>query len=146
MLQKVSDHIANCLAQAAEAERRAAAASDEVTRIGNERMAKSWRHLASSYQFAERLDRFVVEANERKGERSSDNLALAPLEPDTPAMRDLRRVVDTIGTRNTLLRALAAVCHDKAMEVGICQPLFGLEWLLLASDLEAIARARSGLR
>ena len=146
MLQKVGDHIANCLAQAAEAERRAAAASDEVTRIGNERMAKSWRHLASSYQFAERLERFLLEADKRGGGLSSDDLDSAPLEPDTPAMRDLRRFVDTIGTRDNLLRALAAVCHDKAVEVGICQPLFGLDWLLLASDLEAIARARSGLR
>src|SRR5215469_4482359 len=143
MLQKVSDHVATCLARAAEAERRATEASDEAMRIDNERMAKTWRQLASSYQFGESLNRFLLDADGRKRGRSSDNLGPAPLEPDAPPMRDLRRVVDTIGRRN-LLPALAAVCHAKAEEVGICEPVLGLEWLLLASDLEAFARARGG--
>ncbi|HEY6259922.1 MAG TPA: hypothetical protein VIY51_29440 [Xanthobacteraceae bacterium] len=60
-------------------------------------------------------------------------------------MRDLRRVVDTIPPRN-LLRALAAVCSAKAQEVGICEPLLGLEWLQLATGLEAFAKARGDLR
>jgi hypothetical protein len=143
MLQKVSDHVAICLARAAEAERHAAAASHEASRIDNERMAKTWRRLADSYEFADRLERFLLENDKRTGGRSSDNLDPAPLELDTPPMRDLRRVVDTIGRRN-LLPALAAVCHAKAEEVGICEPVLGLEWLLLASDLEAFARARGG--
>jgi len=58
-------------------------------------------------------------------------------EPDTPPMRDLRRVVDTIGSRN-LLHMPAAVCGAKAQEVGICEPLLGLEWLQLATDIEAL--------
>jgi hypothetical protein len=65
MLQKLGDHIANCLARAAEAERRAAEASDEAIRIDYEQRAKRWRHLASSYQFAESLDRFVLDADKR---------------------------------------------------------------------------------
>ena len=145
MLQKVSDHIANCLARAAEAERHAAETSSEAVRIDNERMAKTWINLASSYQFAERLERFLLVADKRRNRRSSDDRDSAPFEPDTPPMRDLRRVVDTIG-RPSLLRALAAVCHDKAIEVGICEPRLGLEWAHLASDLEKFDRARSGLK
>ena len=66
MLQKVSDHIVTCLARAAEAERRATEASDEAMRIDNERMAKTWRHLASSFQFGESLNRFLLDADGRK--------------------------------------------------------------------------------
>jgi hypothetical protein len=143
MLQKVSDHVAICLARAAEADRHAAEASHEALRVDNERKAKTWRRLADSYEFVARLERFLLENDKRKGGRSFDNLDPEPLEPDTPPMRDLRRVVDTFGRRN-LLPALAAVCHAKAEEVGICEPVLGLEWLLLASDLEAFARARGG--
>jgi len=145
MLQNVSDHIANNLARAAEAERHAAEAAHEALRIDNERMAKTWRRLANTYEFVERLERCLLENDKRNGAPSSNNLHPAPLEPDTPPMLDLRHVVDTIGRCN-LLPALAAVCHAKAEEVGICEPELGLEWLLLASDLEAFARARSRRR
>jgi hypothetical protein len=66
-------------------------------------------------------------------------------EPDTPPMRDLRRVVDTIGSRN-LLHTPATVCGAKAQEVGICEALLGLEWAQLATGIEAFARARGDLR
>lgn len=145
MLQKVGNQIANCLAQAAEAERRATEASDEAIRIDNERLAKTWRTLANSYQFVESLDRFLLEADRRKGRRLSDNLDPALFEPDAPPVRYLRRVVDAIGP-HILLRALAAVCHDIAGEVGICEPVLGLKWSHLASDLEKFDRARRGLR
>ena len=49
MLQKLGDHIVDCLARAAEAEWRAAEASNEAVRVDNEQLAKAWRHLASSY-------------------------------------------------------------------------------------------------
>jgi len=63
MLQKLGDHIANCLALAAESERCAAEAPTEALRIDHERMAKTWRHLASSYQFVESLERFLIDAD-----------------------------------------------------------------------------------
>ena len=63
---------------------------------------------------------------------------------DTPPMRDLRRVIKTIDPRD-LLRMLAAACDDRSKEVAICEPVLGLEWAHLASDLEKFARARRGL-
>jgi hypothetical protein len=67
MLQKFNDRIADCLARATDAERRAAEATNEAVRIDHERMAKHWRHLASSYQFAENPENFLgdVEAAAR---------------------------------------------------------------------------------
>lgn len=114
-------------------------------RIDYEQRAKRWRHLASGYQFAESLDRFVLDADKRKGGRPSDYLDPGPFEPDTPPMPDLRRVMKMIGPGN-LLRVLAAACNDQSIEVGICQPMLGLDWAILASDLEKFDRARSGPR
>src|SRR5215469_10773971 len=96
MLLKLSDHIANCLARAAETERHAAETSDEAARSDNELIAKTWRHLASSYQFVERLERFLLEADKRKAGRPSDYLDPAPFDADTLPMRDLRRVMKAI--------------------------------------------------
>jgi putative heme degradation protein len=71
MLQKLADHIANCLACAAEAEQRAADATNETTRADNEKLARTWRHLASSYQFVQSLERFLLDAKEDKGARGA---------------------------------------------------------------------------
>src|SRR5215469_11155339 len=62
MLQKLSDHIAHCLAQANVAELRASEASNQTVSGDYERLAQSWRHLASSYQFVETLERFLLDA------------------------------------------------------------------------------------
>ena len=70
MLQKLSDHIANCLAQAADAERRAFEASNETLRNDYERLAKTWRTLASSYQFVESLERFLLDADKARHAQS----------------------------------------------------------------------------
>jgi hypothetical protein len=67
MLQKLGDHIANCFARAAEAERQAAETSNQAIRVGYETMARSWRHIAGSYQFVESLERFLLDAAEAKG-------------------------------------------------------------------------------
>jgi len=66
MLQKLSDHIADCLAQANIAELRASEASNEILRSDYDRLAKTWRHLASSYQFVESLERFLLDAERAK--------------------------------------------------------------------------------
>jgi hypothetical protein len=66
MLQKLGDHIANCLAQATVAERRASETSDETLRGDYERLAKTWRHLANSYLFVESLERFLLDADKAK--------------------------------------------------------------------------------
>lgn len=79
MLQKLGDHIANCFARAVEAERPAAEASNEAIRVGYETMARSWRHLAGSYQFVESLERFLLDAAKAKVAPSGP-----PTERDVP--------------------------------------------------------------
>ncbi len=61
MLQKLSDHIAQCLCRAAVAERIAADATDPAVKSDYEQVARGWRNLAASYQFVESLERFLVE-------------------------------------------------------------------------------------
>ena len=53
MLQKLGDHITNCLARAEDAERRGLEISDPEAKAETTRMAKAWRHLARSYEFIE---------------------------------------------------------------------------------------------
>jgi hypothetical protein len=66
VLQRLGDHIANCFARAVDAERRATEAPNEALRADNELMAKTWRHLAGSYQFVESLERFLLDAEQAR--------------------------------------------------------------------------------
>jgi len=59
MLQKLSENIAECLAHAAKAERRADEATDSTIKREAADMADRWRRLAESYQFVERVNRFL---------------------------------------------------------------------------------------
>jgi hypothetical protein len=61
MLQKLGDHITNCLARAEAAERRGLEISDPEFKAETGRMAKAWRHLARSYEFIESLERFLLD-------------------------------------------------------------------------------------
>jgi hypothetical protein len=83
VLQELSERIADCLARAADAERRAAQTFDETIRVDNEKMARSWRLLASSYQFTESLERFLLDAGKAKGAGppSAPMVAEAPFFP-----------------------------------------------------------------
>src|SRR5215469_3903057 len=106
MLQKLGDHIANCLELAANAEQRAAEAPTEALRIDHERMANTWRHLASSYQFVESLECFLLNAN--KARRT---------QPRDPANENGGRVLPLEGTTfdPETIAALTAA-YDKAIE------------------------------
>ena len=55
MLQRLDEHIADALKRAEEAKKRAASASDPALRADNEMMARSWRTVARSFEFAESL-------------------------------------------------------------------------------------------
>jgi hypothetical protein len=61
MLQRLSDHIANCLARAAEAKRRAEESTDPRSRADFLQLEECWNCLAQSYEFSERLERFLVQ-------------------------------------------------------------------------------------
>jgi hypothetical protein len=67
MLRRLSEHIATCLELAARAEQRAKNASDPEVRADNERLAKSWRHIARTYEFIESLERFLLDIEKTKG-------------------------------------------------------------------------------
>jgi len=62
MLQKIADHIKTCLDRAAEAEDRASQTDNPNVKAQYAQLAKSWRHLARSYEFVESLDDFQREA------------------------------------------------------------------------------------
>ncbi|MGA9891023.1 MAG: hypothetical protein WBQ55_01355 [Xanthobacteraceae bacterium] len=66
MLQKLGDHITNCLTRAEDAERRGLETSDPDTKAETKRMAKAWRHLARSYEFIESLERFLLDGHAAK--------------------------------------------------------------------------------
>ena len=86
MLQKLSDHIANCLARAGEAKQRAEQATDARSKADFLQLEQSWNCLAQSYQFSERLERFLVEDR---------GVSLAGWEPSAtaPFDRDLQLAV-----------------------------------------------------
>jgi hypothetical protein len=66
MLQKLGDHIAECLERAAKAEHRAATSDDPAIKADFQNMAKTWRELARHYQFAEALERFLLDKERGK--------------------------------------------------------------------------------
>src|ERR1700733_2714062 len=74
MLQKLGDHIENCLTRADDAERRGLEMSDPEAKAESERMTKAWRHLARSYEFVESLERFLLD-----GLTTKSALPLSPL-------------------------------------------------------------------
>jgi len=71
MLAELSDHVAECIARAADTERRAREATDSQLRQDLFDIAKRWRHLAESYQFVESLDRFIVEQKSHRASKSA---------------------------------------------------------------------------
>ena len=71
MLAKLSDHVTECVARAADTERRAREATDSQLRQDLFDIARRWRHLAESYQFVESLDRFIVD---QKSQRAGKGL------------------------------------------------------------------------
>jgi hypothetical protein len=92
MLQKLGDHIASCLARAEDAERRGSKTSDPEIKAESEQMARAWRHLASSYQFVENLERFLLDGGTTKNTlpapplhcpKCNNGLRLVGIEPDS---------------------------------------------------------------
>jgi len=60
MLKKLGRYVAEALHFAAQADERAAFAHDPRVRADNELAAKSWRTLAQSFEFGERLETFLT--------------------------------------------------------------------------------------
>ena len=75
MLQKLGDHIKACQQRAIDAKKRAAKASSPHLKAEYEALAKQWTHLASSYEYSESLERFLLDTQKAKD-------ALAPEAPE----------------------------------------------------------------
>lgn len=65
MLQTLSEHIAECFARADHAQRRADETRDPAIKANFDDIARRWIRLAESYQFVERVDRFLNETKRR---------------------------------------------------------------------------------
>jgi hypothetical protein len=66
VLQKLGDHIETCLGYADKAERRAAETTDPELKADYLALAGQWTHLARSYEFAESLERFLLDSQKAK--------------------------------------------------------------------------------
>jgi hypothetical protein len=66
VLQKLGDHIKSCIENAAKAERRAAEVTDPSVKADYQSLAAQWTHLARSYEFAESLERFLLDSQKAK--------------------------------------------------------------------------------
>jgi hypothetical protein len=121
VLQKLSEHITYtyCLGRAADAEQRADQTSDETIRVDNEKMARSWRLLASSYQFAESLERFLLDAGKAKGAGppSPPMIAETPIFSPAGVPFDSGTMAALIGAHNTLEGTLASVREAAAERI-----------------------------
>lgn len=67
MLQRLSHHIAASYERAADCTQRAEQTSDLASKKDLLELARTWTHLAHSYEFVESLERFLLNAlNARK--------------------------------------------------------------------------------
>ena len=116
MLLKLSGHISNCLERAASAERRAEHATDPATRSDHEMLARSWRHLALSYQFVESLERFLAESRDKKDvvpPEFQDFVEQLPGAPEPKPIIRRRRYKQTVSFKDRLLKS-AQEARDEA--------------------------------
>jgi hypothetical protein len=75
VLQRLGDHIEACLKRASDAERRAVEVADPDLKADYLALAAQWTHLARSYEFAESLERFLLDSQKAKD-------ALRPKSPE----------------------------------------------------------------
>jgi K+-sensing histidine kinase KdpD len=101
VLQKVSEQIAECLRRAAEAEARAEATNDVKSKTEYQRIARTWRVLAGSYEFQGSLGHFISFNKDRQRTLSSipanNRQNLPPAE--RPVKRDFLHWLAQFGER-----------------------------------------------
>jgi hypothetical protein len=74
VLQRLGDHIKACKQRAIDAQRRAEKTNDPALKAEYSALGDQWAHLARSYEFAESLERFLLDS-----QRAKD-----ALEPEAP--------------------------------------------------------------
>jgi hypothetical protein len=76
VLQNLGEHIRACRENAAKAERRAVEVTEPDRKAEYLALAQQWTHLARSYEFAESLERFLLDSQKAKD-------ALRPKPPES---------------------------------------------------------------
>jgi hypothetical protein len=66
MLQNLGDHINACRQRAIDAVNRGAQTTDPILSAEYSALADQWTHLAGSYEFAESLERFLLDSQKAK--------------------------------------------------------------------------------
>src|SRR5262245_50790034 len=84
MLQKLSAHIAACHTRAADCRRRADQANDAGAKSELLDLEQSWRHLASSYEFVESVERFLLSAGKHPCQDIASIQDISANEPTSP--------------------------------------------------------------
>ena len=132
MLERLGDHIRFCDERAAEAEERAAQA-DEPEKSRHLNLAKSWAHLARSYEFSESLERFLLETDEfARHQREMGRPVWKPI-ATAPYDRDLRlALIDARGEAHALVfpcrRILGGWIKAQTQERLSIDPTHWQEW------------------
>jgi hypothetical protein len=85
MLQKLGTHIAACYERAANCSRRADATTDPEGKAGLLELARSWTHLARSYECVESLERFLLSAHKSQTENGDIMNQSASTQAPTPS-------------------------------------------------------------
>jgi hypothetical protein len=118
VLLKLSKHIADCLGRAARAEEKALQSTDPTIRREQEALARNWRHLASSYEFVESLERFLSDKARGKQAIAPPEMPAiveeAPGRPETKPIVRRRRVKHEESLKDRLLRAAQEARDDAA--------------------------------
>jgi hypothetical protein len=66
VLQKLDQHICECLEHAAQADERAANETHPDLRAEYVELARTWRKLARSFEFAQSLEQFLLDSQKGK--------------------------------------------------------------------------------
>jgi hypothetical protein len=74
MLQKLGDHIRACRVRANECEAAAMQATDPTLRQHLQDLGLQWNHLATSYEFVESLERFLLDQHNNSLPREVEKL------------------------------------------------------------------------
>ena len=84
-------------------------------RIDNERMAKSWRHLARSYQFVESLERFLLDSDKARSARPPEapiEAEIIPLFPPPGAKFDPAAIAVLIAAFQRAIEGQSPTVHE----------------------------------
>jgi hypothetical protein len=153
MLQSLGTHVRNCLERAADARQRAEETSDSGLKADYLFLEKNWTNLAKSFEFAVRLERFLLDYNPANKGNWND-IATAPIGIDlelaifTPQDAHLlafpsRRVADGWVDADTKQRIDLQPTHWREWSKGASSDWQPISTAPTGSDLEVAVIERA---